>query len=197
MSVRDQLLDAAARLYAEAGYRGATTRRIAVQAGVNEITLFRHFGSKDALIREAISRAGLSNVPAALPETPREPFRELREWATAHIAELRDRRSLIRTCMGEIEEHPGIFSAENSPPAMAAKVLRRYLRRLRDVGLAKAPFDETAASAMLMGVLFADAMGRDIMPGMYQNEPAPALDEYVRLFLRSIGVGRRRTASMG
>jgi AcrR family transcriptional regulator len=197
MSVRDQLLEAAARLYAETGYRGATTRRIAVQAGVNEITLFRHFGSKDALIREAISRAGLSNVPAALPETPREPFRELREWATTHIAELRDRRSLIRTCMGEIEEHPGIFSAENSPPAMAAKVLRRYLRRLRDVGLAKAPFDETAASAMLMGVLFADAMGRDIMPGMYQNEPAPALDEYVRLFLRSIGVGRRRTASMG
>ena len=62
MTVRDQLLAAAARLYAEAGYRGATTRRIAVKAGVNEITLFRHFGSKDALIREAITRAGLSTV---------------------------------------------------------------------------------------------------------------------------------------
>ena len=24
---------------------------------------------------------------------------------------------------------------------------------------------------MLMGVLFADAMGRDIMPDMYRNEP--------------------------
>ena len=62
MSVREQLLDAAVRLYAEAGYHGATTRRIASAAGVNEITLFRHFGSKDALIREAITRAGSSSV---------------------------------------------------------------------------------------------------------------------------------------
>jgi AcrR family transcriptional regulator len=193
MSVRDQLLDAAARLYAEAGYRGATTRRIATEAGVNEITLFRHFGSKDVLIREAITRAGPSRVPDMLPESPREPFREVRDWAKAHLAELRERRSLIRTCMGEIEEHPGIFSLENSPLALAAKALGRYLRRLRERGIAKAPFDEVAASAMLMGVLFADAMGRDIMPDMYRNDPDEALDQYVRLFLRSIGVGVRRS----
>jgi AcrR family transcriptional regulator len=192
MSVRDQLLDAAARLYAEAGYRGATTRRIALQAGVNEITLFRNFGSKDALMREAIARAGSSSATAVLPETPRDPLKEVRDWAKTHIAELRERRSLIRTCMGEIEEHPGIFSAGNSPPAVAAKALCQYLRRLRQTGLAKAEFDEVAASTMLMGVLFADAMGRDIMPDMYRNEPEQALDEYVRLFLRSIGVGRRR-----
>jgi AcrR family transcriptional regulator len=195
MSVREQLLDAAARLYAEAGYRGATTRRIAVAAGVNEITLFRHFGSKDALIREAITRAGTSSSPQSLPDPPRDPARELKEWARAHIAELRERRSLIRTCMGEIAEHPGIFGGETSSPARAAKSLCRYLRRLRDSGMAKAEFDEVVASTMLMGVLFADAMGRDIMPDLYRNEPDQALDEYVRLFLRSIGVGRRRTAS--
>jgi AcrR family transcriptional regulator len=194
MTIRDQLLDAAVLLYAESGYRGATTRRIATQAGVNEITLFRHFGSKDALIREAISRAGTSLTPDPLPSTPREPFRELREWGRAHIAELRERRSLIRTCMGEIEEHPGIFSHENSPPALAAKALCRYLRRLRDANIAKAPFDEVAASTMLMGVLFADAMGRDIMPDMYQNDPDEALDHYVRLFLRAIGVGVRKSS---
>ena len=195
MSVRDQLLDAAARLYAEAGYRGATTRRIATAAGVNEITLFRQFGSKDALMREAISRAGSSAVAEMLPDSPREPFRELRDWARAHLTELRERRSLIRTCMGEIEEHPGIFSTENSPPALAAKALSRYLRRLREVGLAKAPFDEVAASAMLMGALFADAMGRDIMRDLYRNDPDQALEQYIRLFLRAIGVGQRRSVS--
>ena len=195
MAVRDQLLEAAARIYAEAGYRGATTRRIAVAAGVNEITLFRHFGSKDALIREAIQRAGSSIESRTLPDHPRDPARELKEWATAHIAALRKRRSLIRMCMGEIEEHPGLFSRENSPPATAAKALCQYLRRLREGGLARAHFDEVAASTMLMGVLFADAMGRDIMPDMYRNEPDQAIDEYVRLFLRSLGVGRRRTAS--
>jgi AcrR family transcriptional regulator len=195
MSVRDQLLDAAVRLYAEAGYRGATTRRIATAAGVNEITLFRHFGSKDALIREAISRAGSSSVPDLLPDAPREPFRELRDWARAHIGELRQRRVLIRTCMGEIGEHPGIFSPETSSPALAAKALVRYLRRLRDAGLAKAPFDEIAATAMLMGVLFADAMGRDIMRDIYRNDPEQALEQYIRLFLRAIGVGVRKSSS--
>ena len=192
MSVRDQLLDAALRVYAETGYRGATTRRIAGAAGVNEITLFRHFGSKDALIREALTRAGASEVPDMLPDMPREPFTEIRDWARVHLRGLRERRSLIRTCMGEIEEHPGIFSTESSSPALAAKALSRYLRRLREVGLAKATFDEGTASAMLMGALFADAMGRDIMADLYQNEPEQTLDEYVRLFLRSIGVGRRR-----
>ena len=46
MELRDRILEAAALVYAETGFRGATTRRIAERAGVNEITLFRHFGSK-------------------------------------------------------------------------------------------------------------------------------------------------------
>ena len=195
MTVREKILDAAARLYAETGYRGATTRRIAVQAGVNEITLFRQFGSKDALIREAIARAGISPAHQMLPESPKEPLKELREWAKAHIADLRERRSLIRTCMGEIEEHPGIFSAQDSPPAAAAKALSQYLRRLRESGFAKAQFDEAAASAMLIGALFADAMGRDIMAGLYQNDADEALEHYVQLFLRGLGVGRRRSSA--
>ena len=195
MTVRDQLLEAAALLYAETGYRGATTRRIAMQAGVNEITLFRHFGSKDALMREAIARAGSPPVHEMLPENPRDPFREVRDWAKAHIAELRERRSLIRTCMAETEEHPGISSAQTSSPAIAAQALCNYLRRLREAGLAKAQFDEAAASAMLMGALFADAMGRDIMPDLYRNDPEGAVDQYVQLFLRGLGVGRRRSAA--
>src|SRR6185437_17057975 len=47
MDIRERLLGAAAQVYAEAGYRGATTRRIAHEAGVSEITLFRQFGSKE------------------------------------------------------------------------------------------------------------------------------------------------------
>jgi hypothetical protein len=41
---------------------------------------------------------------------------------------------------------------------------------------------------MLMGVLFSDAIGRDIVPQMFANEPEDAVRDYVALFLRGIGV---------
>ena len=189
MNLRAQLLAAAAQVYAEVGYRGATTRRIALQAGVNEITLFRHFGSKDALLREAIDRAGGALLGNALPETPGDPLEELTEWARSHIAALRQRRSLIRTCMGEIEEHPGLVSSSlESPPAQAARTLVGYLRRLRALEIATAEFDEEVAAALLMGALFGDAMGRDVVPDMFRTDPEQSLTEYVRLFVRAIGV---------
>lgn len=186
MNIRDQLLEAAARVYSEAGYRGATTRRIASEAGVNEITLFRHFGSKDALIREAIARSQ-GGETAALPVTPVEPFHELCEWSRAHLALLRSRRALMRTCMGEFEEHGEIVPHEHSPPVRAMKALAAYLARLREQGIARAPFDEQVAATMLMGVLFADAMGRDILRAMFPCPPEESLREYVRLFLRGLG----------
>ena len=51
---RRLLLDAARELFARQDYRGTTTREIAQAAGVTEHLLFRHFGSKAALFREAL-----------------------------------------------------------------------------------------------------------------------------------------------
>ena len=188
MNVRDQLLEAAVRLYAEVGYRGATTRRIAQEAGVNEVTLFRQFGSKDALLNEAIARVGGEMTAHSLPAEPRHPGPELLAWARAQLTHMRDRRSLIRTCMGEIEEHPGIISAIDKPPARAAGDLVRYLRRLRELGLTRRRFDERVAAAMLMGALFGDAMGRDILPEMFARDLETSLREYVRLLLAAVGL---------
>ncbi|HET6578071.1 MAG TPA: helix-turn-helix domain-containing protein [Gemmatimonadales bacterium] len=187
MNVRDQLLEAAARVYAEAGYRGATTRRIAREAGVNEITLFRQFGSKETLLHEAIARAGAEVESAGLPDEPRDPERELTAWARGYLAHLADRRALIRTCMGEMREHPDVISSIDRPPSRAASALARYLRRLRQRKIATAVFDERVAAAMLMGTLFGDAMGRDILPEMFARGVEASLREYVRLFLRAVG----------
>jgi AcrR family transcriptional regulator len=51
---RRLLLDAARTLFARQDYRSTTTREIASAAGVTEHLLFRHFGSKAALFREAL-----------------------------------------------------------------------------------------------------------------------------------------------
>ena len=51
---RRLLLDAARELFAHQDYRSTTTREIAEKAGVAEHLLFRNFGSKAALFREAL-----------------------------------------------------------------------------------------------------------------------------------------------
>ena len=190
MDAREKILQAAAAVFAEVGFRGATTRRIAQEAGVNEITLFRHFGSKERLLHAAIACAdALPPAAAALPEEPRRPRAELLAWARAHLNHLRAKRSFIRTCMAEIEEHPEMIPPDN-PTVVSARALRDYLLRLRTQGFTTASFDPAIAAPMFMGILFADAMGRDVMGELYRNDPDVAVKHYVDLFLRALGVAR-------
>lgn len=50
-----KILNAAIRVFASEGYEGATTRRIAEAADVNELTLFRKFQSKENILRAVIT----------------------------------------------------------------------------------------------------------------------------------------------
>lgn len=52
-----RILRAALTEFTQRGYKGASTRGIAERAGVNEVTLFRHFGSKLDLLRVAVKQA--------------------------------------------------------------------------------------------------------------------------------------------
>ncbi|HEY5470707.1 MAG TPA: TetR/AcrR family transcriptional regulator [Bacteroidales bacterium] len=49
-----RILDAALKVFASEGYTGATTRRIAEEANVAEVTLFRKFQSKENLLKEVL-----------------------------------------------------------------------------------------------------------------------------------------------
>jgi len=51
---RERILDAALNLFSENGFHATTTRKIAQEADVNEVTLFRHFSSKMDLFQEIL-----------------------------------------------------------------------------------------------------------------------------------------------
>lgn len=187
-TVRHQLLTAAVKVYATAGTRGATTRRIAQEAGVNEVTLFRHFGSKEALIREAVSSTNDTVAVARLPEQPTDPERELTEWARLHYQFLFSIREFVRTGMAEFKEHPDVTTAMCQLPVRIANELHAYLIRLRADGLADGEWNARAATSLFMGALFADAMQRDVMPARYPYSQRDAVRHYVSLFVRAIGV---------
>ncbi len=187
MDSRSRILAAAADLFAQHGFRGATTRRIAQRAGVNEVTIFRSFGSKERLIGEAIHCHAAQSKTAALPETPVNPERELIEWCAGQLEHLRSIRVLIRTCMGELEDRPAFAPDAAHGPAAAGVQLGKYLNSLRDKKLIGKDVNQHAAIAMLLGACFADAMGRDIMPAMFPQPAEDAARQYTRLFLSALG----------
>lgn len=51
---RQQILEAALQIFAAQGFSGARTKDIAQAAGISETLIFRHFGSKKNLYRQAL-----------------------------------------------------------------------------------------------------------------------------------------------
>ena len=186
MDLRTRIIEAAAKVYSEVGFRGATTRRIASAAGCNELTLFRHFGSKAALIHEAVACCGPESKLVPLPDVPADPYTEIRTWAAQHFTQMRLHQSMIRTTIGEVEEHPELVRPSD-PYALAYDQLADYVRKLQGAGRAEAEVDAAAASAMLLNALLLNAIMRDVMPALIPDTPELHLDQFVRLFLRGIG----------
>jgi len=95
-STRQQLLDAAERLFAEQGVHRASLRSITREAGANLASVNYHFGSKAALIREVLARrlaplsaerlARLEALQAAYEGPP--PVREIVEAFVAPVLEM-------------------------------------------------------------------------------------------------------------
>jgi AcrR family transcriptional regulator len=194
---RARLLAAAARVYAQHGYTGATTRRIAREADVNEVTLFRLFRSKDALVDEAVRAHTTGEFPAAaLPGEPVDPERELVVWCTAEVARLRESGELVRQCFANAESHPEHLEEVTAGITSAARELRSYVERLHRRELIQAPQHAPAATSMLVSALLSDALAREQMPDVYPHPAADAPASYVRAFLaalRLISHGENRT----
>lgn len=187
--IRNRILDAAARVYAQYGFRGATTRRIAVEADVNEVTLFRTFGSKAELL-EAMLQAQVSatGVPLLAFEETAAPEDNLVRWCNHVLGHLRQHAHLIRQTIGEAIERPDAACAACEGPNSAAASLVLYLDQLRETGYADPDADVDTAVSMFMSALFGDALYRDIMPNVFPQPVEAAATKYVQTFMRAAGV---------
>src|SRR5450432_2521161 len=104
---RQLLLSAAARVFARDGLEGATTRTISREAGVNEVTLFRHFGTKEHLLEAVVGSAfgGKPRPAAEAPRGARSLRADLKSFATRYEELLVANLPLVRTMIGEIHRH--------------------------------------------------------------------------------------------
>ena len=187
MDIREKILEAASRIYSECGFRGTTTRRVAQEAGVNEVTLFRHFGSKEVLIREAV-HAGWERVEITrLPEVPVDPAAELTAWADTYFNVHAHCAPFIRTRLGEFQANPEILPPSGSPGARAAAEVSHYIERAQALGLVRGDVSAIHAASMFVGSLFANALIREGVPDMYPGSPIDEVRDYVKIFLQGMG----------
>ncbi len=56
LSTEDKILKVALELFSKYGYSGVSTKQIARESGVNEVTIFRKFESKSNLFQQVITR---------------------------------------------------------------------------------------------------------------------------------------------
>jgi AcrR family transcriptional regulator len=118
-STREAILQSARRLFAERGYDGATMRAIAADAGVDAALVVHFFGSKVALLIEAIDWPWNpeTEIANALIDGPRQ--------AGSRMVEL-----FVRTWDEENRRNPilTLLRAATTEP-QAARLLREFLRQ--------------------------------------------------------------------
>jgi AcrR family transcriptional regulator len=156
----ERLLDAAARVFARKGLKGATTREIAIEAGLSEMTLFRRFGTKEKLLRAVVERFFARRIE---PPVVHEPPGDLRA-ALLHYAKLQHRLMdeslpIIRVLLGELhhfsKDHRDVLHDVFRPMRSAMNTLltaqQKKPRRGADVEM---------LIDMLEGVIFIDSLRR-------------------------------------
>ncbi len=187
METDDRILDAALRVFLAEGLRGATTRKIADEAGVNEVTLFRRFGSKERLLMDALRHDAVVSA-VALPLPSECPLADLAAWNAATLRRLSRVRGLIQVAMGWIDESPALCERAREGPARIRAEIARWFDHLRADGRARADFDSDLAARMLMGALFGEVMRPDGVGGPPAEDLGRVAEAFARLALRGIGV---------
>jgi AcrR family transcriptional regulator len=192
-----QILEAAARVFAQKGYHTSTTREIAAEAGVSEGTIYNYFQSKEDL---------LLSVPRLLSETTALPA--LSQMLTTPITSGEEEQKLMtivlenafQTLQRNVDFLKVLFS---TLPTMDEKTLEEYLRRMplylaqfleeflqtRIAQRVYRPMNTTVVARAFMGMIIIFILTQEVLPG---KRVFPPIDygiigqEIVQLFLRGI-----------
>ncbi|MEH2238992.1 TetR/AcrR family transcriptional regulator [Nostoc sp.] len=186
---RTRLIEAASQVFASLGVQGATTREIARVAGVNEVTLFRHFASKEQLLGAVIKNASALQTEAlAHPEAWTQDLKiDLRHYAHLYNTMLEAQEDLIRTFIGEAKRHP---EAAKQVIQEAAKPLGEkliaYLQSSQKRGTVIADLDPFPAVDMFTGMLLAGMLCRSAKFNQGNYSCEDYIETCVDIFVRGI-----------
>jgi AcrR family transcriptional regulator len=162
---RTRILAATREIFERNGTRGTTTREVAERAGVNEATLFRHFGSKAALIgamrEEACGAAAFRNLLTGLDG--RNIGTDIRLVARLGVRQMESQRALM--CIAIAEDAagwvtPGLDAPEWRGPRIVLDLLTDYFAARSAEG--RISGDPPVLARILMGTMFQLVVARKL-----------------------------------
>jgi AcrR family transcriptional regulator len=160
---RRKLLEAGAVVFAREGLQGATTRMIAHEAGVNEVTLFRLFENKERLLAEVLAneRQAQCDTMAQKTSWTQDLRADLRTHALTFNAMLEKNEAMIRTLIGEARRQP-VHAKQIIHEAVrpAREGFISYLIEARERGCVRGDVKIAAAVDMFTGMLLSGMLRR-------------------------------------
>ena len=166
LNTKEQLLKATLKLISEKGYLGATTREIALEAGVTELTLFRHFGSKERLFEELLKRyTFLPMLKELLPELEGLSFEDaLTLIATRFLLSLKERKSMIKIMYSEVTRYPvKIREVYNKFIDEMRTTLALYFESQQNRDIIRKDMSPDMAARVFLWILFSYFRSEEIM----------------------------------
>ena len=189
IETKEQLLKATLKLISEKGYIGATTREIAHEAGVTELTLFRHFGSKERLFEELLNNyTFLPKLKELLPELDSLSGDDaLVTIATRFLLTLKERKSMIKILYSEVTIYPEkIREVYNNFIDEMRATLAGYFKELQERGILRKELSSEMAARVFLWILFSYFRSEEIMrtTGMKKHTMEKHVQEIVDIFSR-------------
>lgn len=190
------ILWAAARLFARQGVGQTSTREIAAAAATTERTLFKHFGSKEALVRAVIDEAVLPHLAPTSLEALRQVIEahgdDFRAW---HVALLESRSlslaaapELTRLLLVELLRDEGLRRrfVDQWLPAVWTP-LAGLFARLQSQGRLRQDIAPDALVRMFLSLNLGYLIGRHVLaPGLAWDDAAER-EAIAALFAQGIG----------
>ncbi len=185
---RSRIIHAAMELFSTNGYSSTTTRSIAEKAGVNELTLFRNFETKDGLLSAVIdSYLDLDDIREQLPlEFNGPPEEDLFKLVSMIRTNLSKRSAIYRIAFREITTNPVVSQKLTDLPLLVKGEMVSQVKMILGASCRK-NIDIETASVFFLSYFIRSEMMRIILG----RDPFHDIDEQrtreaIRLFLHGI-----------
>jgi AcrR family transcriptional regulator len=178
---RERLLSSALDLLIKKGYRGAVTREVAKRAGVTEMTLFRHFRSKDELLIAVVVRQG-EEMLASIPDRSGDLRADLLSMS-CHLARQFSTNLLqLVRILPELEENSVLKAHLDGVKDELKAEFLALVKHWMPTGGALAEYSEDMLFRMFLGPLYLLAIEPSSVSGAFDTQ------QHVDFFLRGCGL---------